>query len=66
MIIEEKMEVLTIESSPEWGGTLIEEEHENDETEHIPSTSAANMEILAPQRKRRRSKEEIHASPPIR
>ena len=23
MIIEEKMEVVTIESSPEWGGTLI-------------------------------------------
>ena len=27
MIIEENTEVVTIESSPEWGGTLIEEEH---------------------------------------
>ena len=26
MITEENMEVLTIESSPEWGGNLIEEE----------------------------------------
>ena len=59
MITEENMEVLTIESSPEWGGTLIEEEQENVETEDIPSTSAANMEIPAPRRKRRRSKDEI-------
>ena len=66
MIIEEKMEVLTIESSPESGGTLIEEEQENVETEDIPSTSAANLEIPAPRRKRRRSKDEIRASPPIR
>ena len=28
-IIEENTEVLTIESSPEWWGTLIEEEQEN-------------------------------------
>ena len=27
MITEENTEVVTIESSPEWGGTLIEEEH---------------------------------------
>ena len=60
------MEVLTIESSPEWGGTLIKEEQENVEKEDIPSTSAANLEILAPQIKRRRSKDEIQASPPIR
>ena len=57
---------MTIESSPEWGGTLIEEEQENAETEDIPSTSAANLEILAPHRKRRISKEEIQASPLIR
>ena len=38
MITEEDMEVLTIEYSPEWGGTLIEEEQENVETEDIPST----------------------------
>ena len=57
MITEENMEVLTIEYSPEWGGTLIEEEQENAETEDIPSTSAANLEIPARQRKRRRSKE---------
>ena len=25
--IEDKIEMVTIESSPEWGGTLIEEEH---------------------------------------
>ena len=29
MITEENTEVLTIESSPKWGGTLIEEEQEN-------------------------------------
>ena len=50
MIIEENMEVLTIEYSPEWGGTLIEEEQENVEIEDIPSTSATNLEILAPWR----------------
>ena len=27
MEIEENIEMVTIESSPEWGGTLIEEEH---------------------------------------
>ena len=48
MIIEENMEVLTIEFSPEWGGTLIDEEQENAETEDIPSTLAANLEIPAP------------------
>ena len=40
--------MLTIESSPEWGGTLIEEEHpeeqENDGTRDIPSTSVVNLE----------------------
>ena len=58
--------MLIIESSPKWRGTLIEEEQKNVEIEDIPSTSAANMEIPAPQRKRRRSKEEIQESPPIR
>ena len=57
--------MFTIESSPGWGETLIEEEQENVETEDIPSTSAVNMEIPAPRRKRRRSKDEIRASPPI-
>ena len=70
MITKENMEVLTIESSPERGGTLIEEEHpeeqENVGTGDIPSTSSVNLETLAPQRKRRRSKDEIRASPPIR
>ena len=66
MITEGNMEVLTIESFLEWGGTLIEEEQENAEIEDFPSTSAANMEIPAPQRKRRKSKEEIQESPPIR
>ena len=74
MIIEENTEVVTVESSPEWGGTLIEEEHpeeqENDGTGDIPSTSIVNLETPAPQIKRRRSKDEIKdeikASPPIR
>ena len=66
MITEGNIEVLTIEYSPKWGGTLIEEEQENAEIEDIPSTSATNMEILAPWRRRRRSKEEIRASTPIR
>ena len=70
MITEENTKVVTIESSPKWGGTLIEEEHpeeqENVETKDIPSTSAANLETPTPRRKRRRSKDEIKASPPIR
>ena len=70
MITEENMEVVTIESSPEWGGTLIEEEHpeeqENVGIGDIPSTSTVNLETPAPWKKRRRSKNEIKASPPIR
>ena len=70
MEMEENTELVTIESSPEWGGTLIEEEHpeeqENAGTGNIPSTSAVNPETLAPQRKRKRSKDEIKISPPIR
>ena len=58
MITEENIEVVTIEFSSEWGGNLIEEEHpeeqENAGTGDIPSTSAINLETLAPQRKRRR------------
>ena len=61
-ITEGNREVLTIESSPEWGGTLIEEEQENVEIEDIPSTSATNLEIPAPRKKRRRSKEDVQAS----
>ena len=65
---------MAIESSTEWGGTLIEEEHpeeqENDGTRDILSTSVANLETSTPQRKMRRSKDEIkdeiRASPPIR
>ena len=60
---------MTIESSLERGGTLIEEEHpeeqENAGTRNIPSTSAVNPETPAPKRKRRRSKDEIKVSPPI-
>ena len=52
MEIEENTEMVTIESSPEWGGTLIEEEHleeqENVGTGDIPSTLAINLETLAP------------------
>ena len=58
---EGDVEVLTIESSPEWMGTLIEQEIEMVETREdakiidIPSTSAAELEALLPQRKRIRS-----------
>ena len=53
---------------------MIEEEHpeekENFGTGDIPSTSSINLETPAPQRKRRRSKDEkkdeIKVSPPIR
>ena len=52
MEIEENTETVNIESSPEWGGTLIEEEHpeeqENARTGDIPSTSAINLETPAP------------------
>ena len=60
-ITEENAEVLTIESSLEWGGTLIEEEKEDAEIGEIPSTSAANLEIPTPRKKRKRSKEELQA-----
>ena len=74
MATEENTKMVTIESSHEWGGTLLEEEHpeeqENAGTGDIPSTSAINLETPAPQRKRRRSKDEktdeIKVSPPIR
>ena len=52
MEIEENIEMVIIESSPEWGGTLIEEEHpeeqENVGTGDIPSTSAVNLETPPP------------------
>ena len=68
MMIEGYVEVLTIESSLEWMGTLIKEETEMAETTEdaeirdIPSTSAIELEAPLPQRKRRISKEEVHAS----
>ena len=53
MATEENTKLVTIESSPEWGGTLIEEEHpeeqENAGIGNIPSTSAVNPETPAPQ-----------------
>ena len=70
MEMEENIELVTIESSPEWGGTLIEEdqpeEQENAGTGNIPSTSAVNLETPVPQGKRKRSNDEIKISPPIR
>ena len=54
IIIEENTEVLTIESSPEWRGTLIEEEtkmveeREYTETCNIPSMSTVGLETLVP------------------
>ena len=70
MATEENTELVTIESSPEWGGTLIEEEQpeeqENARTGDIPSTSAVNPNIPAPQKKRKRSIDEIKITPPIR
>ena len=65
MMTEGDAVVLTIESSPEWMGTLIEEETEMAETREdaeigdIPSTSATELEAPLPQRKRRISKEEV-------
>ena len=59
---EEKTEVLTIESSPEWRGTLIEEEtemveeREDAEIGNIPPMSTARLETLVPRSKRRRSR----------
>ena len=59
MMIEDNVEVLTIKSSPEWRGTLIEEEtemveeRENAETGNIPSTSTTRLETHIPLRKRR-------------
>ena len=58
MEIEENTKMVTIKFSPKWGGTLIEEEHpeeqENDGTGNLPSTLAVNPETSAPQRKRKR------------
>ena len=72
VVIEENTKVFTIESSPEWRGILIEEEtkmveeREDAEMGNIPSTSTTRLETLVPQRKRRRSREEIQASRPVR
>ena len=69
---EENVEVFTIESSLEWRGTLIKEEIEMAETRedaeirNIHSTSAAELEAPLTQRTRRRSKEEVQASRPVR
>ena len=57
---EGNVEVITIESSLEWMGTLIEEEtqiletREDAEMRDIPSTSFSKFEAPLPQRKRRR------------
>ena len=65
MLIEENVEIFTIESSLEWMGTLIEEEiemvetREDAEIRNIPSTSATELEAPLPQSKRRISKEEV-------
>ena len=70
MEMEGNIELVTIESSPKWGGTVIEEERpkeqENARTGDIPSTLAMNPDILAPQKKRKRSIDEIKITPPIR
>ena len=70
MAMEGDIELVTIESSPKWGGTLIKEElleeQENDGTGNIPSTSTMNLDIPAPQKKRKRSIDEIKITPPIR
>ena len=60
IMIEGDAEILTIESSPEWRGNLIEEETLMVETRgfnekgDIPSTSVAELETPVPWRKRRR------------
>ena len=72
VVTEENTKFLTIESSPEWRGTLIEEEtemveeREDAETSNIPSTSTVGLETLVPRRKRRRSREETQPSRPAR
>ena len=75
MVIEENIDLVTIESSPEWGGTLIEEEQpeeqENARTGNIPSTSVMNPDIPAPQKKtpqrrKKRSINELNITSPIR
>ena len=68
MMIEGNVEVLTIESSLKWMGTLIDEETDMEETREdaerrkIPSASATQLEAPLPQRKRRILKEEVHES----
>ena len=53
---ERDIDILTIESSPKWGGTLIEEETEMAETRgvteegDVPSTLATELETLVLQR----------------
>ena len=68
IMTEGDAEILTIEYSPEWGGTLIKEETEMAETREftlkgdVPSTSIAELENLVPQRKKIRSREEVRES----
>ena len=69
--MEEHIELVTIESSPEWGGgTLIEEEWP-EEQGNIPLISAVNPDTPAPtkkkpQKKRKRPINELSITPPIR
>ena len=50
IMTEDDAEILTIESSPKWGGTLIEEENwmeearKSTEKGNVPSTSAIDQE----------------------
>ena len=66
--IEGYAKILTIQSYPKWGETLIEEEIDMVETRgvteegDVPSTLVADLETPVPRRKRRRSKEEVQAS----
>ena len=68
---EENIELVTIESSPEWGGGTLIEEEQHEEQENIPSSSAVNPDIPAPQnktpqRRRKRSIKELNITSPIR
>ena len=69
--IKENIKLVTIESSPEWGGGTLIEEEQLEEQENIPSTSALKPDIPAPQKKtpqrrKKRSINELNITSPIR
>ena len=68
---EENTELVTIDSSPKWGGGTLIEEEQPEEQENIPLTSAVNSDILGKQKKtsqrrRKRSIKEFNITLPVR